>query len=104
MLVCSALQHAAAVGFADCIPLLLECGADIDGQDRHGVTALSMAARKGQAWTVKLLLDGEADFTLHDDRYDTDCCATVMPDKAQTLSDQTRSARPFALCHIRQTS
>lgn len=40
---CSALQHAAAAGFKECIPLLLECGADIDGQDENGVTALSMA-------------------------------------------------------------
>lgn len=56
---CGALQHAAAAGFKECIPLdlLLECGADIDWQDENGITALSMATREGHARDVQLLID-----------------------------------------------
>lgn len=66
MLACSAMQHAAAVGFEECIPLLLENGADIDGQNQNGVTALSMAAQADQPGAVKLLLESGADITVKD--------------------------------------
>lgn len=61
--ICLALQHAAACGFQECIPFLLEHGVDIAAQDQNGVTALSTAAQQGQAHVMKLLIDSGADVT-----------------------------------------
>merc|ERR1712093_299790 len=56
----SALDHAIAHGDADVVSLLLERGADFDGLDRNGATALyHTVGKKGRM--ARLLLDARAD-------------------------------------------
>ena len=55
------LHWAAFCGYESIVQRLLEKGADIDGKDRSGQTALSRAAMKGHEAVVKLLLEKGAD-------------------------------------------
>ena len=66
--VCSALQYAAAAGYGECMPLLLECGANINAQDQNGVTALSAGTRHGHPGIVKFLINNGADIYIRDIR------------------------------------
>ena len=52
---------AAENGFTDVAGHLLDSGADIDKGDDNGDTALSLAAKAGQANTVAELIDAGAD-------------------------------------------
>lgn len=51
------LFDAARIGRDDVIPALLRAGADIEGQDARGYTALVLASYNGQLSTTGLLLD-----------------------------------------------
>jgi hypothetical protein len=53
--VSGALVHAASNGCEACITVLLDAGADVNGRDRHGDTALAMARRVGNTAIVNLL-------------------------------------------------
>lgn len=86
--VCSALQYAAAAGYGECMPFLLECGANINAQDQNGVTALSAATRHGHPGIVKFLISIGADIYVRDIRQaflygsalDSDACVVDMVD------------------------
>ena len=54
-------QQAAETGDAARLAELLETGADIDALDRHGQTALMLAARNGHGDAVRVLLDAGAE-------------------------------------------
>jgi len=62
----TALMHAARLGDADIVSLLLEHGAKIDVQDKDGWTALMRAAAKGHDSVVKILLNHHAAMNLQD--------------------------------------
>ncbi len=51
-----ALAHAAANGCEPCLTVLLDAGADVNGRDRNGDTALIMARRVGNTAMAELLL------------------------------------------------
>jgi ankyrin repeat protein len=54
------LHHAAAVGDAEIIRLLLEKGCDVDAVDRDGDTPLHSAVATGQADALSVLLEAKA--------------------------------------------
>lgn len=58
----TAAMRRAGVGDMDTLNLLMELGADINLQDRSGLTALMRAARSRKQRVVKQLLDRGADF------------------------------------------
>lgn len=53
--VSGALVHAAANGCEPCLTALLDAGADVNGRDRHGDTALAMAQRVGNTAIADVL-------------------------------------------------
>ncbi|CAH1783417.1 unnamed protein product [Owenia fusiformis] len=57
----SPLQSAVKNGHIDVVNILIENGADLDFEDRYGITALHIAAEEGHFQCMKLLLDNEAD-------------------------------------------
>ena len=62
----TAAMRRASVGDLDTLNLLMELGANINLQDRSGLTALMRAARSRKQRIVKKLLDGGADFSRAD--------------------------------------
>ena len=67
----SALCDAARRNQLDTAAMLLDDGADVDGRDRRGSTALHLAARAGHAAMVDMLLDNGADTTATDEGRNT---------------------------------
>ena len=55
------LHRAAHEGDVTAVGRLLEAGAEVDAQTRHGVTPLALASARGHAAMVETLLDGGAD-------------------------------------------
>jgi ankyrin repeat protein len=60
------LIFAAINGHVDLIKLLLSYGAEVDGTDFHGRTALSWASEYCQYWAVKILVEHGADVNTKD--------------------------------------
>lgn len=65
-----ALVEAVQLGHDDAVPLLLELGFPVDGQDRFGSTALHEAAHAGRVDTVGVLLAAGADPAVRERRFD----------------------------------
>ncbi len=61
------LRRAAAGGDIAGLRALLACGADIDGVDQEGSTALHLASEFGQEKAVQVLVEEGADLDAHDD-------------------------------------
>lgn len=61
---CAAMQPSRAAA----IPMLIELGADINGYDAEGVTAVSIAAFSGNVLAIRLLASGGADVNAVDGR------------------------------------
>ena len=57
-------QDAVDRGDVDAIRELIERGANVDALDRHGQTALMLAARAGRADLVEALIEGRADLNV----------------------------------------
>ena len=57
----TALMMALEGGHMHSAKVLLDCGADVNVQDKYGWTALMMASRWGHTECVKLLIDRGAD-------------------------------------------
>jgi hypothetical protein len=62
------LLDAARIGRTDMVAPLLAAGADVDGRDRHGYTALILAAYHGHLDTAVALLDHGAAVDAVDDK------------------------------------
>jgi len=62
----TALSHAARIGNAELVKLLLDHGADINARDQSGWTPLMRAAMKGRTEVVKVLLDRGAKINLQE--------------------------------------
>ena len=56
-----AWQDAAEQGDATTLGAMLEAGEDVNSRDRHGQTALMLAARNGQLAAARVLVDAGAD-------------------------------------------
>ena len=60
----TALHYAAAVGETDIVTLLINKSAELDAPSPNLTTPLMMAARSGNIYTVKVILDAGADINL----------------------------------------
>ena len=60
------LDVATLGGHIECMKMLLEAGADINGKDKYGITALHIAVRSQNLECVRLLLDAGADPNIGD--------------------------------------
>ncbi|KFM72269.1 Serine/threonine-protein phosphatase 6 regulatory ankyrin repeat subunit B, partial [Stegodyphus mimosarum] len=72
------LQIAAANGYLNCVQILIEYGADVNAKDRFDVTAMHMAAEKGNHLCLKALLDANADCCLPT-KFSKSGCYTAVP-------------------------
>lgn len=59
----SPLQNACSRGYAHCVEIFLENGADINRKDDYGATPLSIACDENQIECVKILLKYGAEIT-----------------------------------------
>jgi ankyrin repeat protein len=59
-----AWERAVIGGDAGALQQMLRSGADVDARNRHGQTALMLAAHHGHRRTVELLLEAQADLNV----------------------------------------
>lgn len=77
---------------------LLAQGADVDGKDKGGMTALHYAACRGDQDYVRFLLDSGADVNSRNDLLGTPVCVAALMGHAETVDTLLKCAASLRIC------